>query len=49
MLAIRMARLGTETASGACGEGLLRPSFASSQENIQKALVRFAEFAQAVR
>jgi aspartate aminotransferase len=37
------------TSFGAFGEGYLRFSYANSQDNIRKALERFAEFAQAVR
>ena len=37
------------TSFGAFGEGYLRFSYANSQENIKKALERFAEFARAVR
>ena len=37
------------TSFGAHGEGYLRFSYANSQENIKKALDRFAEFAKAVR
>ncbi|MEN8007243.1 MAG: pyridoxal phosphate-dependent aminotransferase [Candidatus Krumholzibacteriota bacterium] len=37
------------TSFGAFGEGYLRFSYANSQENIRKALERFAEFAAAVR
>lgn len=37
------------TSFGAFGEGYLRFSYANSQDNIKKALERFAEFAQAVR
>ena len=36
------------TSFGRFGEGYLRFSYANSQENIRKALERFAEFAQAV-
>ncbi len=37
------------TSFGAFGEGYLRFSYANSQENIRKALTRFAEFAATVR
>ena len=37
------------TSFGAFGEGYLRFSYANSQENIRKALERFADFAKAVR
>ena len=37
------------TSFGAFGEGYLRFSYANSQENIRKALERFADFAAAVR
>ncbi len=37
------------TSFGAFGEGYLRFSYANSQENIRKALERFADFAQTVR
>jgi len=37
------------TSFGAFGEGYLRFSYANSQENIRKALKRFAEFAATVR
>ena len=37
------------TAFGALGEGYLRFSYANSQDNIRKALTRFAEFVATVR
>ena len=37
------------TSFGAFGEGYLRFSYANSQENIRKALARFADFAATVR
>ena len=37
------------TSFGAFGEGYLRFSYANSQDNIKKALDRFAEFVKAVR
>ena len=37
------------TSFGAFGEGYLRFSYANSQQNIRKALERFADFTAAVR